>query len=102
MTAAELQTFAETLEAWGRGLSVKEQAFLLEILARAAAEDVRGHSLQPSWPSTSDGMATQPADGASLERTSPGIAALLEPLHAIAAQRDRFNGVYLVQGVTHK
>ncbi len=34
----ELRSFAEKLEAWGKGLSPKEQVFLLQILGRASAD----------------------------------------------------------------
>lgn len=44
MTPEEIQAFAMKLEAWGQDLTPKEQAFLVEILGRAAsAEDVAGH-----------------------------------------------------------
>jgi hypothetical protein len=40
----ELRTFAEKLEAWGKGLSPKEQGFLLQILGRASADgDTQGY-----------------------------------------------------------
>ncbi|MGH2583417.1 MAG: hypothetical protein ACRDJE_00715 [Dehalococcoidia bacterium] len=45
MTDAEVQAFTEKLEAWGQGLPQKEQAFLLEILARAASAEVQGYAL---------------------------------------------------------
>jgi len=45
MTPDEIRTFATKLEAWGESLTPREQAFLLEILGRAAStEDVTGHA----------------------------------------------------------
>jgi len=45
MSDTEVQAFAEKLETWGQGLPQKEQAFLLEILARAASAEVQGYAL---------------------------------------------------------
>ena len=53
MTAEELRTFAEKLQAWGRTLSEKEQAFLVEILSRAAGGDTAGFMHAAGMPAAS-------------------------------------------------
>lgn len=45
LTDDELQGFARKLEAWGETLSPREQAFLIQLLGRAAAgDDVQGYA----------------------------------------------------------
>jgi len=47
LSEPELQAFAEKLDAWSRGLNAKEQAFLLEIIGRAASTgDVQAYGGQ--------------------------------------------------------
>ncbi|HTE86550.1 MAG TPA: hypothetical protein VK821_17655 [Dehalococcoidia bacterium] len=53
MTRAELTTFAQKVEDWVRSLTVREQEFLTELIARAASveqADVHGYAanLSPS------------------------------------------------------
>lgn len=70
MTQAELGAFAEKVEGFGRGLTEKEQAFLVAVIRRAAGAeegDVQGFSINYNSSKSNTGNFTvQPLAAVSL------------------------------------
>ena len=80
MTAEDLRSFAQKMQEWGQTLSPKEQAFLVEILSRAAGGDTAGFSAFPGMQAASQKTGAVALPGAL------GMNPLLPALQQIAQQ----------------
>ena len=80
MTAEDLRSFAQKMQEWGQTLSPKEQAFLVEILSRAAGGDTSG---LVAFPGT---QAASQETGAAALSGALDMNLLLPALQQIAQQ----------------